>query len=65
MGWPEGERDHLEDIGVDGKKIWKIPLKNLSGGLGFDECGSAQGQLVVCRDSNENLVSTKFKLRNE
>jgi hypothetical protein len=56
---PEG-RDHLEDLGVDGKIILECILGNRVGRCGLDSSGSGQEPVAgSCKYSNEPLSYIK------
>ena len=49
-----GERDHLEDLGVDGRIILKCIFKKWDGRCGLDCPGSGEGQVAgACECCNE------------
>jgi len=58
------ERDHLEDIGVDEKKILKWIFKDRDMGHGLNWYGSGQGQvtgLYECRNEPPGSIKhTEF-----
>jgi hypothetical protein len=53
------ERDHLENLGVDGKGKLKWILMKRDGGIGLDLSGLEQTQMTGCCEcGNEHSVST-------
>ena len=59
-GKPEG-RNHLEDLGVDGKIILRWVLGSGIWGFGLDRAGSGQGWVAeICECGFEPLGSVKY-----
>jgi hypothetical protein len=55
-----GERDHLKDLGVDGRIILKCIFKKWDGRHGLDCSGSGEGQVAgACECCNELSGSIK------
>jgi len=56
------ERDHLEDLGVDGKVILRSIFRKLDVGYGLNRAGSGYGQVEgTCESGNETSVSIKCR----
>jgi hypothetical protein len=56
------ERDYLEDIGIFGNKLLKVPQRNGMGIHGLDSSGSGYGQIVdFCVHGNEPSGSIKCR----
>jgi hypothetical protein len=54
------DKDHLEDLGVDGKIILKLIL-NTERGLRLDSCGSVEGLVAgCCEHGNEHSDPIKY-----
>ena len=54
------ERDHLGDLGVDGRIILRWIFRKWDVEYGVDRAGSGQGQVVdACECGNETLGSKK------
>jgi hypothetical protein len=57
------ERDHLKDLGRDGRITLKWIMGNGMGGYGLDLCGSGWGQMAgCCEDSTEPSYSKKYRV---
>jgi hypothetical protein len=60
VGKPEG-RNHLKDLGIDGRIILKWDLREVGYGHGLDRSGSGQGQFAGCCEcGNEPSGSIKY-----
>jgi hypothetical protein len=52
------EGDHLKDLGIDGRIILKMDLRQMGWGHGLDRFGSGQGKVADCCECGYELFGS-------